>query len=226
MESKKARTEGDKTVAYDAQRQQALRIRDHMAALRSKVAVAESKDVPGLLYMENFLMCDEEHSLMTHIDSSPWLSDLRRRVQHYGWRYNYRERMVHPDDYIGPLPEWMVQIVRRLVATNIIDKETVIDQAIVNEYLPGQGIAAHIDQPSMFGREVVTISMGSAVTMDFSRGDATHHIRLHPCSVARLREDARYKWTHAIPSRKSDPGPCSRVPRGRRVSLTFRGVKR
>jgi hypothetical protein len=38
-----------------------------------------------------------------------------------------------------------------------------------------------------------------------------------------LAGDARYRWRHAIPARRSDP---DRGPRGRRLSLTFRTVVR
>ena len=40
-------------------------------------------------------------------------------------------------------------------------------------------------------------------------------------SVAIMNGDARYRWTHEIPNRKTEPG---RVKRGRRISLTFRKV--
>jgi hypothetical protein len=33
-------------------------------------------------------------TLFETLDGAPWRSDLKRRVQHYGWRYGYRARQV------------------------------------------------------------------------------------------------------------------------------------
>ena len=47
---------------------------------------------------------------------------------------------------------------------------------------------------------------------------------LEPLSLLVLQQDARYRWTHAIPSRKSDKIGDQHVWRQRRISLTFRTV--
>jgi len=36
--------------------------------------------------------------------------------------------------------------------------------------------------------------------------------------------DARYVWTHSMPSRKYDIVDDEKITRGRRISLTFRNV--
>ena len=173
-----------------------------------------------------------------------WLHDLSRRVQHYGWKYNYKERSVQPRDYLGPLPAWLRTLADRLVERKIAASD--FDQVIVNEYLPGQGIGAHVDQPAMFAEEIVTVSLASATTMRFtparhaaSGEKKVQQIRLRPRSALLLKKEARYDWKHEIPRQKSDvvtsaePGgtPCQgglkfRVPRSRRVSVTFRCVKK
>jgi alkylated DNA repair dioxygenase AlkB len=43
-------------------------------------------------------------------------------------------------------------------------------------------------------------------------------------SLVVLSGEARYDWRHAIPGRKSDTQEGRMVPRGRRLSLTFRNV--
>lgn len=62
--------------------------------------------------------------------------------------------------------------------------------------------------------------------MDFTDpGDGTRlAVALAPDSLLVMAGPARYAWRHAIAARKSDPGPAGRVPRGRRVSVTFRTV--
>jgi alkylated DNA repair dioxygenase AlkB len=47
---------------------------------------------------------------------------------------------------------------------------------------------------------------------------------LEPRSALVLKGPARFEWTHAIPARKSDVVDGRRVPRNRRLSVTFRNV--
>ena len=98
------------------------------------------------------------------------------------------------------------------------------DQIIVNEYLPGQGISSDVDSVVDFGPTFVSLSLLSAVCMQF-QGVETKQVEelcLEPLSLLVLRQEARYRWTHAIPSRKSDKIGDQRVWRQRRISLTFR----
>ena len=38
------------------------------------------------------------------INQQPWITDLKRRVQHDGYRYNYSQRSVDASAFVGPLP--------------------------------------------------------------------------------------------------------------------------
>jgi len=175
-------------------------------------------DVPGLQYMPDYITPEEELALLHHIDASPWLTSLKRRVQHYGYRYDYKNRMVDPSLYLGPLPDWLQKLALRLLHDHIIEKP---DQVIINEYLPGQGIAPHTDCIPCFGPVICSLSIGSACIMELKREQKTE-ILLEPRSLLGISGDARYRWQHGIPGRKYDHG----VARGRRVSLTFRNVLR
>ena len=62
---------------------------------------------PGVRIQPCFVTDDEAETLLAQIGAQPWRSDLRRRVQHYGWRYDYRARQVTPDMALGPLPGWL-----------------------------------------------------------------------------------------------------------------------
>lgn len=101
-------------------------------------------DIPGLTYIPDFIMKEEEKSLIENIDNSPWINDLKRRVQHYGYKYDYKARAVNDDAYLGLLPEWLKPLGRRLFDEGIFP--AVPDQVIVNEYEPGQGISPHLQQ--------------------------------------------------------------------------------
>jgi len=101
------------------------------------------------------------------------------------------------------------------------------DQLIINEYQPGQGIYPHVDQVKWFEKEIVSVSLGSDVLMEFKHkvSHQQHSVHLPRRSLVLLSGDARYQWTHGITGRAKDKIKGKWVPRERRVSLTFRKVK-
>src|SRR4051794_16222078 len=62
--------------------------------------------IPGLQFIQNVVSQEEHDRLVAVIDQQPWLLDLQRRVQHYGYRYDYKSRSVDDSQFLGPLPEW------------------------------------------------------------------------------------------------------------------------
>ena len=185
----------------------------------------------GLEYHSDFLAASDEDRLLAHIDSSEWLADLSRRVLHFGYKYDYTSRSLDETARIGPLPDWLALLsdkVREAAseeAKRLLDPQRPFEQAIINEYLPGQGIAPHIDR-DCFGPVVATVSLGSPVNMDFccdSTGDE-YTQRLESRSLVLLCGDARSKWRHGIAKRKSDTWNGQETKRQRRVSITFRTV--
>ena len=182
--------------------------------------------VPGRQYIPCFLSDADQAATVRHIDNLRWREDLERRVQHYGWRYDYQARGVGADMRIGPLPDWLRAIGRRLFdETGAFDREP--DQAIVNEYWPGQGIAMHVDR-DCFGPAVAMVSLGDAWRMDLRRVGAGkgegESILLEPGSALVLSGEARNRWQHGIARRKRERVGGGWRPRERRVSVTFRTV--
>ena len=183
-------------------------------------------DVPGLHYLPNWLSEAAQRAVLASVDAAPWSAELRRRVQHYGHRYDYGRRSVASERAATPIPPWAAELAGRLHAEGYTGEPA--DQVIVNEYEPGQGISAHVDCVPCFGPAVAAISLGSSCVMDFIApgGTARVGVRLEPGSLSVMTGPSRYTWKHAIVARKSDPGPFGRVHRGRRVSVTFRTVVR
>ena len=179
----------------------------------------------GLTYLENYISKDEACRLVQEVDASPWRNDLKRRVQHYGYRYDYKSRQARRGDYLGPLPELFQQLAERLTAEGHF--QSAPDQGIVNEYQPGQGISAHIDCQPCFGETIASLSLLSACVMRFASQTPSQQMALHlqPASLLVLKDEARHMWTHAIPSRKTDIFDGQRYIRSRRISLTFRTMK-
>lgn len=62
--------------------------------------------------------------------------------------------------------------------------------------------------------------------MDFRHTQSQTHIPvwLEVGSLVTMQGEARYEWKHGIAARKTDVVEDQKVPRGRRVSLTFRTV--
>ena len=184
----------------------------------------EIPEIDGLYYFDAFLDEDSQHALIERIDTEPWRTDLERRVQHYGWRYDYQTRTVKPDMELGPLPDWVAEIARRLyVEAKLFGR--VPDQAIVNEYRPGQGIALHADR-QCFGETVATVSLGDDWEMRFRPVGGTskddRRIMLARGSALILTGDSRSLWMHGIDKRKTEKSLAGERDRQRRLSLTFR----
>ena len=181
--------------------------------------------IPGLHYIADFLSQDEQVGLIEQVDDEPWLNDLDRRVQHYGWRYDYRAKSISVDMRIGALPGWLEQVGQRLFERTGLF-ESVPNQAIINEYEPGQGIAMHVDR-HCFGPTVATVSVGDDWMMDFrpvGTKNKNDQILLERGSALVLTGIARNRWLHGIAKRKSETDTYGRRPRQRRISLTFRTV--
>jgi alkylated DNA repair dioxygenase AlkB len=178
----------------------------------------------GLRYISEYISKSEEEFLVSAIFSNSWLSDLKRRVQHYGWKYDYKARTVLPSMYLGPLPTWAATIAERLHGDGHI--KTVPNQVIVNEYEPGQGIANHIDCEPCFGDTIISLSLNSTCVMDFIHTQSKKKIELllEPRSLVVVSGASRTLWTHGIPARKTDSFRGRKIERKLRISLTYRQV--
>lgn len=180
--------------------------------------------ISGLRYIENYITEEKQKSLIKNIDEEKWLDDLKRRVQHYGYKYDYKARRVKHDMHIGKLPDWLKDLSEELHNDGFM--HDVADQVIVNEYQPGQGIAPHIDCEPCFEHTIASLSLGSDCIMDFTNKEEKTKIPvwLSQKSLVVLSGEARKKWLHGIAARKSDVKNSIKYDRCRRISLTFRKV--
>lgn len=180
-------------------------------------------DIPGLQYIDEYITPDQERRLITAIDRREWLTHLKRRVQHYGYTYEYKGS-GKTLTAAPPLPRWAHGLIEKLLRDELTDEKP--NQLIINEYEPGQGISPHIDDQTLFGDVVISISLLSACLMDFTRSARKKlSLLLEPRSAVVLSGDSRHKWEHSIAPRKMDIIEGERMKRGRRISLTFRTVK-
>ncbi|MBK7911792.1 alpha-ketoglutarate-dependent dioxygenase AlkB [Candidatus Pollutiaquabacter sp.] len=115
----------------------------------------------------DFIDRKTETELLKLIDNSIWLNDLSRRVQHYGFKYDYKARKIDNSFFIGQLPKWLTEIALKIYDEKYIN--FIPDQAIINEYESGQGIAPHIDCEPCFGDTIISLSLGSSCVMNFEQ---------------------------------------------------------
>lgn len=185
--------------------------------------------IPGLRLINGFLTEEEQKDCLLNIDSpnAPWENDqITRRTQQFGYHYDYIKRVVTLADQPGILPSWLAAIARRLYDETEAFLE-IPNQVIINEYLQGQGIQLHADS-AKFGPAVATISLAEKWTMDFKSTETKEKVSI-PLPIGScllFTGESRHKWQHGIDELKTEPTYLHnhRIPRGWRVSITFRTV--
>lgn len=180
----------------------------------------------GLIVIENYVSVPEQERLLAAVNKQTWLNLLKRRVQHYGYEYDYQKRSAITK--IGDLPDFTKELTNSLVNNGYF--ETTPDQLIINEYTPGQGIAAHTDA-LVFGDPVASLSLGSSCMFTFTRSlplgtEEKFELFLKPGTLVVMSGESRYQWKHAIIPRKSDVYQDKTIKRDTRVSLTFRIMRK
>jgi len=213
---------------------------------------------PGLKILP-FLTVAEETALLALVDGAEWdTSQVFRRTQHYGAAaIDFKTRNLGQTAPMAPIPPMCRDLLAHareqqealgvLWSSGPLAEEELPclerDQMTVNEYLPGAGIANHIDVHSLFEDGFLVLSLGSAYVMDFKKEkqkqesdggekegeegeEARFSLLLPQRSLLVLQGDARYGWSHGLASRKTDKINGQLVARGRRVSLSFRRVQK
>lgn len=171
----------------------------------------------GLLYIPNFISNDEANTILDCLNKeSNWKSvgssKHSRRVLHYGYSYSYTTTYITKTN---PIPDLYQFILERIKIKNL-------EQLIINEYLPGQGIAPHIDSSS-FGPEIACLTLNSGIQIDFIRPNYDKYsIYVEPNSLYIMSGESRTHWKHGIAPRKKD----GNVIRDTRYSLTFRSINK
>jgi alkylated DNA repair dioxygenase AlkB len=164
----------------------------------------------GLTLTLDFLSQPEEQALLAEFSQSTHRQNFTTGQRSSIWRYGddraYKNYVISPT-----IPANLQALGARLVAQGLLDVEP--NHVTVNEYLQGQTISAHIDAPKA-GPVITVLSLGVPATMVFAlpSTNTRRSVILPPRSLAQMRGDLRFIWTHEILP----------VP-GTRYSLVFRG---
>ncbi|XP_036049935.1 alkylated DNA repair protein alkB homolog 8 isoform X2 [Onychomys torridus] len=204
---------------------------------------------PGLLVVEEIISSEDEKMLLESVN---WTGDTgnqnfqkslkHRRVKHFGYEFHYENNTVDKDKPLpGGLPDICNSILEKWLKEGYIKHKP--DQLTINQYEPGHGIPAHIDTHSAFEDEIISLSLGAEIVMDFKHPEGvTVQVMLPRRSLLVMTGESRYLWTHGITPRKfdtvqaseqfkggiitSDIGDLTLSKRGIRTSFTFRKVRR
>jgi len=159
------------------------------------------------LYGEFITPTEEQHLIARCSSGAPHNAQPRdtnrQSVRRYGSDKSYGSYML-----ADTIPAYLQALCDRLLENKLVS--VLPDSVSINEYLRGQSIALHIDNPAS-GRIVTVLSVESPATMIFVRDQARFAIELPPRSLVQLHDEIRTEWQHAIE-------PVVR----RRYSLVFR----
>jgi len=188
----------------------------------------EDSEISGLYYIPNFLSSDENEEIIKYLHNyKKWQHVNKhsntRRVIHYGYNYSYDRSGISKAKEI---PKYFKNLVLKDKINNILKKKLLnqeMEQLIINEYKPGQGIFPHVDHQKYFGDNIVCLTVGSGTTIDFiNKYDSSKKksIYVDTGSLYIMSGDSRHKWKHGIRRTLYDNG----IKRGTRFSLTYRTI--
>lgn len=199
--------------------------------MANKIKVIFFESVPGLYYIKDCKI--DLNKILSKLDEREWKklssSSNSRKVQHYGYLYDYKSRRIDVKcedipDFLIPLQNKLEHICDQLgLFEKDKDDNYEFNQCIVNNYESGQGISSHIDVKK-YGKIIGCYTANSGATMTFRKGNYTKHIYVKPNSLYIMSGDSRFKFTHEMATRNSDVVNDEIIKRDRRISITFRYV--
>ncbi|KAH6766384.1 2-oxoglutarate and oxygenase superfamily protein [Perilla frutescens var. hirtella] len=188
-------------------------------------------EINGLWICRDFLSADQQSSLLSALEKDGYLAEAS---------HNQAMRF-------GDLPPWALELshlIREnvcfssdfpvasenqcLFPSELLWREPLFNQLIVNMYQPGEGIGAHVDL-MRFEDGIAIISLESPCVMHFSSSSEGGRFKipllLSPGSLVLMWGEARYLWKHEI---NRHPGfqiwEGKQLDQKRRTSVTLRAL--
>ncbi|KAE8671301.1 DEAD-box ATP-dependent RNA helicase 24 [Hibiscus syriacus] len=205
----------------------------------------EIKKINGLWLCRNFLSPQHQSSLVSSVLKEGWFNeDSHNQAMRFGdlpaWAIELSSS-IREAILVGDHVSESIDLVTSnggtepcLLPSNLLWREPLFDQLIVNVYHPGEGICAHVDL-MRFEDGIAIVSLESSCVMHFTRveeggSDINKHGEKHPIpvlltpgSLVLMSGEARYQWKHEI-NRK--PGfqiwEAQELVQERRISITLR----
>lgn len=180
------------------------------------------KQVPGCYYIENYLSSEEIDKITNDIKSNYFqfenitTNTNSRKVVHFGYEYNYKSTNLIKTEKI---PIYYLNLINKnRLSEHNINFEKDFDQLIINEYLPNQGISAHIDSSSFKdGILCITIILSEnnqfdPIPIKFQKDNESFELFPNNGSLYIMSGECRWKWKHSLMNKSQNT----------RYSFTFR----
>uniref|UniRef100_A0A8C6CUY3 Fe2OG dioxygenase domain-containing protein n=1 Tax=Moschus moschiferus TaxID=68415 RepID=A0A8C6CUY3_MOSMO len=176
---------------------------------------------PGLKLIEEIISPEDEKMLLESVN---WTEDTdnqkslkHRGVKHFGYEFHHESNNVDKDKELpGVLPDICESMLEKWLKEGFIKHKP--DQLTINQYEPGHGIPAHIDTHSAFEDEIISLSLGSEIVMDFKHPDGM-------TVPVMLPHQSLLVMGHKSGIITSDVEDLTLNKRGIQTSFTFRKVK-
>ncbi|KAI7862499.1 hypothetical protein BDF14DRAFT_1999092 [Spinellus fusiger] len=172
--------------------------------------------IPGLCLVKQALGHKEQMEMVQAILDSDVFSTTQGRNQAMVFG-----QLPH---HLEQLSQWVKQHLPHLLPPHLMHRTPLFDQAIMNLYCKGEGIASHVDL-ARFDDGIIILSLLSSCVMTLSPvADPTHQVPvfLQPGDILSLSGPARYAWEHGIKACLYDEVHGERIQRGTRISVTLR----
>lgn len=147
----------------------------------------------GLILIPDFLTESEEKEIVSQIPESQYKkrTSERNSIRRFGSNIPYKNQIES-----NIIPDYLDKIAQKLVDNKLLLVKP--NSVSINEYLPGNAIAPHID--SIESGPIITIlSLLSDATMVLNHPTKEEQQILVPrLSILQLKNEIRYSWTHSI----------------------------
>ncbi|XP_059295083.1 uncharacterized protein LOC132048188 isoform X1 [Lycium ferocissimum] len=197
-------------------------------------------EINGLWLCKDFLSSDQQSMLLSSIHQEGWFAEsssnqAMRFGDLPGWAVELSSsihEVIVSDNYVAESENCEKGKEACIFPQDLLWREPLFDQLIVNMYQPGEGICPHVDL-MRFEDGIAIVSLESSCVMHFSRVKSETckaqdpqqkvPVLLTPGCLILMWGEARYLWKHEI-NRK--PGfqiwEGQEIDQNRRISVTLR----
>ncbi|GAA5803543.1 hypothetical protein EDC94DRAFT_660200 [Helicostylum pulchrum] len=177
----------------------------------------EETEIPGLTLVRQALDHAQQMAMTNAIIEQKYFFDNVNQAMCFG----------ELPSYLSWLSQWVLDECPHMFNTDILNREPLFDQAILNLYKKGEGICSHVDL-LRFEDGILIVSLLSSCVMTLKEiaTDTTIDLLLNPGDILSLSGESRYQWEHGIKEQLFDTIDDQVIERGTRISVTLRKLKR
>ncbi|KAG2207491.1 hypothetical protein INT47_004239 [Mucor saturninus] len=159
------------------------------------------EDIPGLCLIRKALEHEAQMSMTHEIIQRGYFTGDNNQAMCFG----------ELPAYLSQISNLVLHTYPSLFDTQVLNREPLFDQAILNLFEDG----------------ILILSLLSSCVMTMKRAsdNVTKRILLCPGDILSLSRDARFLWEHGIEEQLSDQIDDQTIERGTRISVTLRKLK-